>query len=273
MPFIDLHTHSTFSDGLLSPSELVARAAQVGLQAMALTDHDTVDGVDEAVAAGEVHSVEIVPGVELSAASGEREVHILGYFIDPQHRLFRAALQQFRAARQARAEKMVAQLNRAGVSIVMEDVMQQAGSSPIGRPHVAQALLQKGHVQSFQEAFDKYLQRGAMAFVPKERWSPRQAIELIHAAGGVAVIAHPVLGTDGSTLESLVSQGLNGIEVIHPLHGEMEREDFNAFTRRHHLCRTGGSDYHGPGRSSHELGDMRVPAEWLERVVDAAKRL
>jgi hypothetical protein len=264
--FIDLHTHSVFSDGSLTPAELIARAAQVGLQAVALTDHDTVDGIEEAIAAGATHGVEVVAGVELSAAHGGQEVHILGYFIERRYLPLREALQRFREARFSRAEKMVAQLNRAGVPLVIGDVMAQAGNSPLGRPHVAQALVQKGYAQTFDEAFRKYLSRGGVANVPKECWSPRQAMDLIHGAGGLAVVAHPACRIHHSALESLLAQGLDGIEVLHPLHGAEDRKDFSAFALRHRLCRTGGSDYHGAGRSSCALGAMRVPGEWLEQL-------
>ncbi len=264
--FVDLHVHSAFSDGVLSPSELVALAAQVGLHAIALTDHDTVEGIDDALAAAAVHGVEVVPGVELSVAHNGQEVHLLGYFIQHHHPPLREALQRFHAARFFRAEKIVAQLNRAGVPLAMEDVLAVAGDRPIGRPHVAQALRQKGFVQTFEEAFDRYLKRGAAAHVSKERWPPRLAIDVIHAAGGLAVVAHPLYSIALSALEGLVAQGIDGIEVIHPLHSEEEREDLKAFALRHRLYCTGGSDYHGPGRSPHELGAVRAPLKWLERM-------
>jgi len=264
--FVDLHVHSASSDGVLSPSELVALAAQAGLHAMALTDHDTVEGIEGALAAAAAHGVEVVPGVELSVAHNGQEVHILGYFIQHTHPPLRETLQRFHEARFLRAEKIVAQLNRAGVPLVMEDVIAVAGNRPIGRPHVAEALRQKGFVQTFEEAFDRYLKRGAVAYVAKERWSPRLAIDVIHAAGGLAVVAHPLHSIPLSALEGLVAQGMDGIEVIHPLHSEEEREDLKTFARSHHLYCTGGSDYHGPGRSPHALGAVRAPREWLERM-------
>lgn len=264
--FVDLHVHSAFSDGVLSPSELVSLAAQAGLHAMALTDHDTVAGIDDALAAAPAYGIEVVPGVELSVAHNEQEVHLLGYFIQHNHPLLRETLQCFHEARFLRAEKIVAQLNRAGVPLVMEDVIAVAGNRPIGRPHVAEALRQKGFVQTFAEAFDRYLKRGAAAYVSKERWSPRLAIDVMHAAGGLAVVAHPLYSIPLSALEGLVAQGVDGIEVIHPLHNEEEREDLRVFALRHRLYCTGGSDYHGPGRSPQALGDVRAPLEWLERM-------
>lgn len=158
---VDLHVHSAFSDGVLSPAELVALAARAGLRAMALTDHDTVEGIEDALAAAAAHGVEVVPGVELSVTHNEQEVHLLGYFLQHNHPHLRETLQRLHEARFLRAAKIVAQLNRAGVPLVMEDVIAVAGNRPIGRPHVAEALRQKGFAQTFEEAFDRYLKHGA----------------------------------------------------------------------------------------------------------------
>lgn len=264
--FVDLHTHTRHSDGLLAPAELLRLADNKGLRAIAITDHDCADGIPEAVAAGQEIGVEVIPGVELSCSGAKSEIHILGYFIDPNSEALAAALTQFRAWRRQRARAMVERLNGQGVPLEFERVTAVAGDTAIGRPHIAQALFELGVVDSFQGAFTKYLKRGGPAFVAKQMITPEAAIELIHDAGGLAVVAHPTYGPTPGELRSLIGHGLDGIEVWHPL---LDAEDTSAFTeiaREYRILTTGGSDFHGAGRSHCELGGMHVAYEYLERM-------
>jgi len=261
---VDLHTHTTASDGLLSPHALVQLAAERGLVAIAITDHDSVAGVAEAHAAGKACGVEVVPGVELSASGRNSEIHVLGFFVDPESCSFQEALAQLRRMRFQRAEAMVARLNKLGVALRMEQVVALAGDTAIGRPHVAQALVAGGLAPSFPEAFARYLKRNGPAWVAKQNFAAAEALAVIHRAGGVAVVAHPTHGPSPSELRAMVAAGLDGIEVRHPLLSASDTDRFTRLAETYKLVRSGGSDYHGVGRSHCDLGSLNVTANLLE---------
>jgi predicted metal-dependent phosphoesterase TrpH len=261
---VDLHTHSTYSDGLLSPALLVEEAASRGVRILALTDHDTVAGIAEARVAGERLGVEIIPGVELSAAlPGGGEVHLLGYFVDVEDSDFLAQLAGYARARSERMERMVERLNRIGAPVAIERVREIAGHGTVGRPHLGRALVEAGYAEDLSDAFARFIGGGKPAFVPRPRVDPRDAIALVRAAGGVPVMAHP-FSTGGveSVLDRLVPAGLAGMEVDYGEYTPEDREILRQIAARRGLIATGGSDYHGPDRrSARELGSAPVSLE------------
>ena len=268
---VDLHAHSTASDGAFPPADVVGHAATVGLVALALTDHDTVDGVPEATAAGERLGVRVIAGVELSAFDGPREVHLLGlHLVDPTG--MEAGLATFRSARRARAEEIVQRLNRLGVPVTLDAVLSEAGEGAIGRPHVARAIVAGGWVRDQREAFDRFLGSGRPAFVEKHRLTIRDAIAMVHRAGGIAVFAHP--GPEGvrARIEPLVALGLDGLEVRHPSHTAEDVARLQALVDFFGLVPSGGSDWHGATEGPRTIGNQRVPFEWLGRQEERAAR-
>ena len=262
--YVDLHAHSTASDGSRSPRELVVAARAAGLMAIALTDHDTMAGVREATDAGKQLGVRVVPGVELSATDGEREVHMLGLHVERAD-VLASALEEFRNSRYVRAEQIVAKLNALAIPIGFESVLTQAAGGAIGRPHIARALIAEGWARDSRDAFDRYLGAGKPAYVPKQRLSVGEAIALIHAGGGIAVLAHP--GAEGrrDPVERFVSLGLDGLEVRHPGHSGEDVTRLGALVDFFRLVPSGGSDWHGAADGARVLGVMRVPSEWLDR--------
>lgn len=263
--FVDLHTHSTASDGSRSPGDVVREAQRIGLLAIALTDHDTVAGLAEATAAGRSAGVRVVAGVELSAVEGEVETHILGLHLRDVHAI-EQALNGLRDMRRTRAERIVARLNELGVRITMESVLQQLGDAPgaaIGRPHVARAMVAEGWATDLRDAFDRYLGNGKPGFVQKDRLDMKDAIALIHDAGGLAVLAHPASGGTRERVESLAALGMDGVEVRHPSHSADDVKRLTALVEYFGLVPSGGSDWHGAPTGARTLGMMRVPADWL----------
>lgn len=265
---IDLHTHTHFSDGTLSPEALVAFAIERGLSALSITDHDSIDALDPARAAAG-NGLELVPGIELSSNRDGLELHILGYYLDPTHEGLRVRLLEFRTERMNRALEMVERLRSLGAPIDADEVVAHAGPGVIGRPHVASALLRAGHVDSIDDAFRRYLSRDGQAFVPRPSFLAEDAIALIHAAGGVSVIAHPGAALSDGVIEALRDAGLQGLEVWHPQHGVAAVRRYRALADRLGMLQTGGSDYHGAHRSTN-LGDMPVPPGTLAKLKEAA---
>ncbi len=262
--FVDLHMHSTASDGAFAPAEVVAHAERAGLAAIALTDHDTLHGVEAAREAGARIGMRVVTGVELSAIDAGAELHILGLHLSRLAPL-ETELDLFREVRRTRARRIVERLNALGVPVTLDAVLDEAGSGAIGRPHVARALVAGGWARDLRDAFDRWLGAGRPAFVEKHRLSVGDAIRLIHAAGGLAIYAHP--GTDATRrrLEQLASLGLDGVEVRHPSHSAEDIARIGALAAHIGLLPSGGSDWHGATEGSRTLGAMRVPMIWLDR--------
>ncbi len=261
---VDLHVHSTASDGSRAPADVVQEAKRVGLAAIALTDHDTVEGVSEATNAGAAIGVRVVAGVELSAVEGDVETHILGLHLSDTREL-EARLVALRDMRRTRAERIVQRLNELGVRIAIADVLEQAAGGAIGRPHVARAMIADGWAVDFRDAFDRYLGNGKPAFVAKDRLAISDAIELIHRAGGLAILAHPAQAGTRERVQALVALGMDGVEVRHPSHSAEDAARLAALVEHFGLVPSGGSDWHGSGDGPRTLGAMRVPAEWLSR--------
>lgn len=263
----DLHTHTLYSDGQLAPADLVRKARQHGLQALAVTDHDTIDGLGEAMAAGERWGVEVLPGVELSVTVGEIEVHLLGYLFDREHDALRQHLTAFREARVHRAQQMVEKLRALGLPLSFEAVLEQAKGGAIGRPHVALALVAAGYVESYQAAFEQYLRDHAAAYVPKPLFPAEDALSMLHDAGGIGVLAHPGHWTSDRVVMQLVRAGLDGIETVHPSHDAMLTRYYRQQVHDFALIETGGSDYHGLRPTDEEnFGRYSIPFGQLERI-------
>jgi len=265
---VDLHTHTLFSDGLLTPEAVVARALEHSLAALAITDHDSMEGVERArVAAGS--ALELVPGIEISSSLDGADLHILGYYLDPTDAGLLEALARFRGERLSRAQALVERLAALGAPVDFDEVLELAGPGVVGRPHVAEALLRAGHVETMDEAFRRYIGARGEAYVQRPSFRPERAIDLIHAAGGVSVLAHPGSSVSDLVVEQLAVAGLRGIEVWHPQHGAVAVRRFHALARRLDLLETGGSDYHG-GSHGAQLGDLAVPASVLGPLKQAA---
>lgn len=264
---VDLHTHSTFSDGVHSPTELTAEAVRRGVRTLALTDHDTLSGLPEAISACAAAGVEFIPGVELSTEAGPHDVHILGYFVDPGDTILTGALAELAAKREARTARIVERLNALGIAVSYERVREIAGAGTIGRPHIARAMTELGYVQTVGEAFDRFLASGRPGFVPKEKVLPEDAVRLLRIARAVPVLAHPLsTGDVEGALRRLVPEGLLGIETYYAEYPADVRAMLAAIAQRWELIPTGGSDYHGPAfKEGRDLGSAPVP----RRSVDA----
>jgi hypothetical protein len=268
---VDLHTHSTASDGEHTPAELVRLALERGLTTLALTDHDSCAGLDAAIDAARGTVLEVIPGVELSCDVSRNEVHVLGYFIDWRDVHFESMLEKFRDGRYGRAEKMVRKLGALGAPIAFERVREIAGDASIGRPHVAQALVEAGHVTTVTEAFDKYIGRTGPAYVERFKLTPEDAVALILRAGGVPVLAHPREVTEW--VSRLVKTGLLGLEVYYDLYDDLTRQQLLRLARQYGLIATGGSDFHGLNKMAHMsgLGEPHVPPGVVEQLREKAE--
>jgi predicted metal-dependent phosphoesterase TrpH len=256
--------HSTASDGSRSPAEVVRAAKRASLVAIALTDHDTVAGLAEAAVTGAELGVRIVNGVELSAVEGQTETHLLGLHLRDTAAL-EDGLGALREMRGRRAARIVALLQSQGVQVTLDDVLLQAGGGAIGRPHVARALVADGWATDVRDAFDRYLGAGRPAFVAKEQLGMRDAIAMVHAAGGLAVLAHPGPGGTRERIEALAALGLDGVEVKHPSHSPQDVARLRACVDQLGLVASGGSDWHGAADGPRTIGMMHVPIEWLRR--------
>lgn len=270
----DLHIHSTASDGKLTPADVVREAAGKGLSFIALADHDSIDGIAPAQAeASAFTGLKVIPGVEISTDIAEGEVHILGYFIDYNDPEFNAALNRFKNSRLQRGQKMVAKLEKLGIHIDWQRVLEIAGTSTIGRPHIAQAMLEKGYITSFKQAFDKYLGHNRPAYVEREKMTPAEAVGLIIKAEGLPVLAHPLTLPDPEAMtKELKAGGLVGIEAYYNGYTPEEVSRLLTLADKYRLIATGGSDYHGLDATETAIGGADVPIEAMEKLIALAKK-
>ena len=270
----DLHIHSTASDGRLTPADIVREAAERGLTYIALADHDTIDGIAPAQAAAQAFpQLKVIPGVEISTDIPQGEVHVLGYFIDYTDHELGATLERFRNSRLRRAQGMVTKLDDLGIHIDWQRVQQIAGGSSIGRPHIAQAMLEKGYIDSMKQAFTEYLGRDRPAYVEREKMTPAEAVELIVKAQGLPVLAHPLTFNDPEAMTvELKAAGLIGIEAYYDGYTAEEINRLVRLADRHNLIATGGSDYHGLDPTETAIGDTDLPLESVERLIALAKQ-
>lgn len=249
----DLHMHTTFSDGALSPYELVKKCKQRGLSVIAITDHDSVDAFPDAIEYGKEFGVEVIPGVELSAMVDDKDVHILGYFVNHTNKRLLEYLQFFRLERVKRAERIVAKLNSINVPITLDAVMERAGKGAVGRPHIASAMVDEGYTRSYQEAFEKFIGNGGPAYEKKFHVTPEEAIKLISSSGGLSFLAHPGRFTSDDAVTQLIQCGLDGIEVIHPSHTPTHSAHYRGVVGEYFLLESGGSDFHGGKKNDDDV--------------------
>jgi predicted metal-dependent phosphoesterase TrpH len=264
--FADLHLHTHFSDGTFSPEELVAHAVRQGLAALSLTDHDTVEGCEPTAAACARAGIEFICGTELTAEYEHHEIHILGYGFDPHHVVLLERIGRFQEVRQSRIHDMVARLNQLDVPLEAASVFALANCRSPGRPHVARALVAAGHCETLDEAFERFLKKNRPAWVPKFKMSIAAAIELIHQAGGVAVMAHPGLTRADAAIPALIRAGLDGLECYHTKHSAGMSEYYLQTARQHGLLVTGGSDCHGLNKGQPLIGTVKLQYEWVTRL-------
>jgi predicted metal-dependent phosphoesterase TrpH len=266
---IDLHIHSTVSDGRYSPEEIVRKAAALGLTFIALADHDSTDGIASAQAAAlDFPELTVIPGVEINTDVPDGEAHVLGYFIDYEDGELQATLARLRNSRYGRAQKMLAKLADLGIHIEWQRVQELAGSGSIGRPHLAQAMLEKGYIASFSEAFTRYIGRDGPAYVERTKITPAEAVALILKCQGLPVLAHPLTVNDPETLVAeLKAAGLVGLEAYYNSYNASETSRLVSLARKHDLITTAGSDFHGLDSSGETMiGDVEVPQDVVERL-------
>ncbi|MFZ5647035.1 MAG: PHP domain-containing protein [Bacillota bacterium] len=269
----DLHVHTTASDGTDSPEEVVGRAVSLGLGALAIADHDTVDGVEPALDEGRRKRLDVLPAVELGTEYGGREVHMLGYLVDIRSGELLDRLAFFRSGRQDRAVRMVDKLRKLGFPVTYQRVAEIAGYGSVGRVHIARAMIETGIVKSVDEAFELYIGEGKPGYEPRTKCTPSEAVRIIRDAGGVPVLAHPGLSRAGELIPDLLSQGLQGVEVYHPGHNQGLSQYYLQLCRRYGLVATGGSDYHGVESKKHNcLGAFTVHCRVVEEIRELARK-
>ncbi len=261
----DLHMHTTYSDGALTPEEIVLKARDAGLAAIAISDHDNVAGLDEATEVGRSVGVEVIPGLELSVSLGDKDVHLLAYFFDPTHTRLLEYLEFFRHERLKRAERIVRKLNGLDIPISIDAVLDQAGIGSVGRPHIASALVEEGHIRTYQEAFVKYIGSNGPAFERKYQVGPEEAVRLVAQAGGLSFFAHPGKYTTETDLTAMMDVGMDGIEVIHPSHSPTLQNHYRNLASQYFLLQSGGSDFHGGKKNDESVfGAYTVPMTIVE---------
>jgi predicted metal-dependent phosphoesterase TrpH len=261
----DLHSHTLRSDGVLTPEDLLKKAAEVGLTALSITDHDTMDGYIEAEPLASKYNIDLIPGIEISCYENDRDYHILGYFVDPDHKVFQQHLDIFRREREKRAERIVKRLRDMHLPVHFDDVLTKAGSATIGRPHVAAVMVDAGVSETMKKAFDRYLGNGRLAYEPKPNFPVVKGIELINNAGGVAVLAHPGRDLPAHILSSIIESGIDGIEVVHPSHQPELQKHYREIAALYFLVETGGSDFHGNrDYDATNFGKFTIPYSLVE---------
>lgn len=263
----DLHTHTTHSDGHFTPGELVMKARSAGIDILGITDHDNVSAIYEAIEKGRELGVEIIPGVEISSDIKDREIHILGYFVDPDSPELEHYLKFFREERIKRATRIVKKLNDLGLYLSVDEVLERAKNSAVGRPHIAQTMFEKGLVESYFEAFNKYIGNNCPAYERKVHLSPQSAFKIISDAGGLSFIAHPGYMSE-AILKELIEAGVDGIEVVHPSHSPQQVKFYRGIVHEYFLLESGGSDFHGGKREDEaNLGKFFLSGS----IIDAMK--
>lgn len=271
--YVDLHVHTTISDGALTPEEVVEYTCKEGLAAIGITDHDVTDGIEIAQNAASKYGLEIVPGVELSSDYGKKEVHILGYYMDCKDEEFQKKLTLFRKARYERAKEMVKRLKSLGMEIDFERVEEIAGKGSIGKPHIAQALVERGYVSSIPEAAWKYLGSGGPISVPKYKLRPSEAIDIVLKAKGIPVLAHPAGTKVDELIPQLVKNGLMGLEAYDAVNPPSVANYYIGLAKKYDLLVTGGSDCHGKVKGEMRIGKLKTPYEIVERLKEAKAKL
>lgn len=260
----DLHLHTSHSDGKFSPEELLKKAKNIGLSCISIVDHDTVNGIEEAISLGKQMDIEVIPGVELSTTLGDMDIHINGYFIDYKNETLLEHLNMFRQERLKRAKRIVDKLHKLKVPLDYESVLAQAQNAALGRPHIANAMVENGLVHSYQDAFNLYIKNGGPAYEAKYSFSPKQAISLINKCGGVSFIAHPGCHLTEDVISELITLEIDGIETVHPGHSPQTTESLKKIANTYFLLESGGSDFHGGLRDDEDaLGKFTIPYKFV----------
>ena len=273
MKYADLHVHTHFSDSTFSPEEVVACAKDKGLAAIAICDHDSVDGIDPCIEIGKELDVEIIPGVELTIEKDDAEIHILGYLIDYRLEWLRKRLKDTQDHRIGRVHRIVEKLGKEGIKIDAADVFKLAGKGSVGRLHIAQALIKSGEVKTYREIFDRYIGFLKPCYVSNVRFTPQEAIGMVLKAGGVPVVAHPYTMGKHDYIPELIECGLRGIEVYHTDHKTSAVKRYEEMAKEHGLLMTGGSDCHGMGKGRVLLGGVRVPYTLVEKLKAESEKI
>ncbi len=269
----DLHIHTNWSDGVFAADYMVERGAALGLRAMAITDHDAIRGAVEGAEAGEKYGIEVLPGIELSTTNGIHDVHILGYLFDPTHEALLDYIRFFQEERIRRARKIIEKLRKMGIRLNPDVVISRAGHGAVGRPHIADALMEEGFVLSYDEAFYKYIGDGRPAFVEKPKISPSEGMSLIHKARGLCFLAHPGMDLSEEEILALIKQGLDGLEILHPKHNQEKVNYFYNLALQNGLLVSGGSDCHGNRKGEMMMGRYNVPYQFVVEMRRAQVRL
>lgn len=270
--YVDLHVHTTASDGTFTPSQVVEKAKEFGFSAIAIADHDTTQGIAEAFKKGEELGIEIVPSIELSAYYNNLEMHVLGYYFNWQDGTFNEKLLALRDTRRERAVKIVEKLKTSGINLNINEILQNAGEDKaIGRPHIAQQLIKEGYCKDVSEVFEKYLGEGCVGYVPKPKLTPQQAFAVIKEYGGIPVIAHPMINNVNESLPELIKDGAMGIEVYHTEHTYKQSQYLWNFATKNNILITGGSDCHGLIKEDILMGKIKLPYSYLEKLKAAVQ--
>jgi hypothetical protein len=273
MKFADLHVHTFYSDSTFSPEEVVSCARDKGLAAIAICDHDSVDGIVPCTKLGREMGVEIIPGIELTIEKADAEIHILGYFMDYETAWFGEKLREIQKARIERIHRMVEKLNAEGIAVKPEDVFALAGKGTVGRLHLAQAMLKTGKVATFKDAFDKYIGFNKPCYAANIKFTPKEAIETLLKIGGVPVMAHPNVTDKDECIPELIEYGLRGIEVYHTDHKPGVTKHYETLAKEKGLLMTGGSDCHGLGKGRVLLGGVRVPYDIVDGLREESEKI
>lgn len=273
MKYADLHVHTHYSDSTFSPEEVMACAKDKGLAAIAVCDHDSIDGIAPCQAIGRDMDIEVIPGIEIAVEKLDAEIHILGYFIDWEASWFQDRLRVIQNARIGRIHKMVDKLKNANITIEADDVFKLAGKGSVGRLHLAQAMFKKGKIRTIKEAFDKYIGFLKPCYVSNIKFSPQEALDTIRKVGGVPVLAHPSTLNRDEYIPQLVEYGLRGIEVYHTDHRASAAKHYEEIARQYNLIMTGGSDCHGLGKGRVLMGGVRVPYTVVEELKEESEKI
>jgi len=261
--FCDFHVHTTFSDGLLTPKQVVTIAKERGLGAIGIVDHDAVGGIEPAREKGKEIGVEVLPAVELSCIVGDCDIHIIGYYIDYKSKKLINIISDIQVKRLDRAKKMVIKLAEQGAEIELKRVLELAGNGAVGRPHIAQALLEEGHISCYDEAFWKYIGYHCPAYVPKEKLTPKEAIKLIRDFHGIPILAHPLSYNNRAVINYIIDEGIAGLEVWRPDHNDNDLKYLTSLVTNNHLLSTGGTDCHGGRKGKILIGEIKVPYQYV----------
>lgn len=266
--FVDLHLHTTYSDGSYTPQELVKKAKKLGYSAIAVTDHDTIAGIEKSLAIGQKHNLEVIPGVEFNTLLSGSEVHILGYYIDYQNKELTNLLDKIKKERRERIKKMIDLLKELyNFNITLDEIKEISADNILGRGHIARLLTKKDHVENWEEVFDKYIGKGQPAYVKRKKITPFKAIDIIKKANGIPVIAHPGLINDDNIVQQIINYGIAGLEVYYLEHTEKQIEYYHKLAKENSLLITGGSDCHGPkNKDGLRLGKIRLDYSHLEKL-------